>query len=503
MSAMPKSMYPPGFEKKVVKTFKHIFDALESETSGKDVDIANQQFSLLDKQMAADPTLENKNPQSRDWICHLIDERYDVLKTPFGTIYVRSTISKLKSRYFQNQYQYEHETSFTVCPAWWFVKVGFTYVPQFTLFNSTIHGWKYELSSFRSVPDNALIFEFCTTGNLSGVQALLAWGEASVKDVDSTGKTALHFISYRVDAKKTDRTPLLAAADHNNEVIIDVADAIDTIRLFSDSLDFFDHRGSGWSTLVLLLWNLSVSLPDGVSIDDIKRDPLILWMLRLQASDIKETFRKETCPFLKALLSLNDEEETSDLLLTLTHQLTDSKGGLGKYIPLQIVICYVYAVNDMIFGVNLMLMKGANLHLASDRFIFSGESETPTSLALYSSFTFVKWRDALLRSSVDLEKFVEDEVQQSPLKDTGWNKVSLLALFRCDIQSDNIPPIDCDDCPESVSYIPLELSWREWLSRFKEKPNTGNSSNDEYSAYFGGESRFFCVRCYRNVEAAE
>ena len=310
-------------------------------------------------------------------------------------------------------------------------------------------------------------------------------------------------ISYRVDAKKTDRTPLLAAADHNNEVITDVADAIDTIRLFSDSLDFFDYRGSGWSTLVLLLWNLSVSLPDGVSIDDINRDSLIPWMLRLPASDIKETSRKEICPFLKALLSSNVEEETSDVLLTLTHQLTDSNGGLGKYIPLQIVICYVYAVNDMTFGVNLMLMKGANLHLAIDRFIFSGKSETPTSLALYSSFTFVKWRDALLRSSVDLEKFVEDEVQQSPLKDTGWNKVSLLALFRCDIQSDNIPPIDCDDCPESVSYIPLELSWREWLSRFKEKPNTGNSSNDEYSAYFGGESRFFCVRCYRNVEAAE
>lgn len=310
-------------------------------------------------------------------------------------------------------------------------------------------------------------------------------------------------ISNRLDAKKTDRTPLLAAADHNSEVIIDVADAIDTIRLFSDSLDFIDHRGSGWSTLVLLLWNLSVSLPDGVSIDDIKRNSLIPWMLRLPASDTKETFRKETCDVLKALLSLNEEEKASDLLLALTLQFTDSKRGLGKYIPIQNMICFIYTINDMNLGLNLMLMKGANLHLASDRLVFSGKSETHTSLALYASFVFVKWRDALLRSSVDLERFVEDEVQQRPFKDTGWNKVSLLALFRCDIQSDYIPSIGCDECSEPVTYFALELSWREWLSRFKEKINTGNSSNDEYSAYFGGESRFVCLRCCLKYQGCE
>ena len=84
-----------------------------------------------------------------------------------------------------------HET-LLLCPARWLVKVGFAYVPRFSLFNSTIQEWKYTLNSFRSVLDNALIFEFCMTGKLSGVQALLARGEASVKGINSTGKTTIH-----------------------------------------------------------------------------------------------------------------------------------------------------------------------------------------------------------------------------------------------------------------------------------------------------------------------
>ena len=44
------------------------------------------------------------------------------------------------------------------------------------------------------VPDDALIFEFCREGNLAGVKTLLSKGQASVRDVDSLGRTAL-FVS--------------------------------------------------------------------------------------------------------------------------------------------------------------------------------------------------------------------------------------------------------------------------------------------------------------------
>ena len=195
MSSMPNSARLSRFEQEIKKFFEQIFEKLESEASNEYVDFTKQQSSLPDNHIAADSTLENKDPRLRDWIRRTIKKRRDILKNAFGTIYVRSRKLELKSSYSENHCQYEHETSFTVCPAWWLVKVGFTYVPRFSLFSSTIQGWKHTLNSFRSVPDNALIFEFCTTGNISGVQALLARSEASVNDIDSTGRTALHVSS--------------------------------------------------------------------------------------------------------------------------------------------------------------------------------------------------------------------------------------------------------------------------------------------------------------------
>lgn len=191
-SALPKFIHSHGDKKRTEKAFGHIFDELESEASDKDVTLAKKRSSVPQKPIATDSTSENRNPQSQDWMCCIIEERHYVLNYPFGKIYVRSRMSKLQSRYFENKCQYEHETSFTLCPAWWLVKVGFIYIPRLILFNSTIQGWKSTLSSFRLVPDNALIFEYCITGDFSGLQALLARGEASVRDIDSAGRTALH-----------------------------------------------------------------------------------------------------------------------------------------------------------------------------------------------------------------------------------------------------------------------------------------------------------------------
>lgn len=191
MRAMPKSGQLPGLEKKIERTFERIFDKIEREASDEGVGFTKQQYDLPDSQTGTDSTLENRSPRSRDWICRITQEEH-VLKNAFGTIYVRSRIFKLKSRYFENRYQCEHETSFTVCPAPWLFRLGFTYVPRFSLFSSSIQGWKYTQNSFRLVPDDALIFQFCETGNLSGVQALLARGQASVMDIDSIGRTALH-----------------------------------------------------------------------------------------------------------------------------------------------------------------------------------------------------------------------------------------------------------------------------------------------------------------------
>lgn len=277
-------------------------------------------------------------------------------------------------------------------------------------------------------------------------------------------------------------TPLLAAADHNNEVIVNLTDGIDTIRLFSDSIDFSETRGSGWRAIALLHWSLLVSLHDEVSVYDRRSNALIKWIHRLRASQTKENFRKEAFPILTTLLSRHDKAEANNLILSLIDSHLDGWRGSETYHTLQNFISSAGWRDDMSFNLNLMLNKGVNLHLVCHPSEFGGNSETPTSLALYSSILFVKWRDALLRSPVDLESFVEEEVQQSPLRDAGWQKASLLALFRCNIQPNRLAsnPLYCDDCPQLIMFVCVELSWREWLNRFKDKADFKYSSDVAY-----------------------
>lgn len=151
-------------------------------------------------------------------------------------------------------------------------------------------------------------------------------------------------------------------------------------------------------------------------------------------------------------------------------------------------------------GLNFLLNNGANLHLVGQVSQLSAKYETPTSLAMYCSFTFIKWRGALLRSSVDLESFVEEELRHSPFRDAGWNEDSLLDLFCCDIQSnfDTLPFQDCDDCsPSKVSSTQIELSWQEWLNHFKEQTNIENSSTNENSGF----ERDQCDDCFIKPES--
>ena len=62
------------------------------------------------------------------------------------------------------------------------------------LISRSTQGWKNNLSSrtFRAVPMDALIFQFCEDGNLEGVKTLLARGDASLMDRCPKGLTLLH-----------------------------------------------------------------------------------------------------------------------------------------------------------------------------------------------------------------------------------------------------------------------------------------------------------------------
>lgn len=52
-------------------------------------------------------------------------------------------------------------------------------------------GWKHTIQPFRLVPDDSLVFEFCKTGNVEGLQALFKLGHASPWDRNADGRTPL------------------------------------------------------------------------------------------------------------------------------------------------------------------------------------------------------------------------------------------------------------------------------------------------------------------------
>ena len=84
----------------------------------------------------------------------------------------------------------EWNTSFRIHPAQWVLRLGFSFGFDFAMSKSQ-QGWKHHLETYRAVPDDSKIFEYCRTGNLVGVRALLDEGSASVWDRDSNLYTPL------------------------------------------------------------------------------------------------------------------------------------------------------------------------------------------------------------------------------------------------------------------------------------------------------------------------
>ena len=136
-------------------------------------------------------------PQKEALVTRTLGVTKSVLEGFLGTIRGRSTTTLQCSEQtaditpYVEQDHLECETSYTISPASWLVRLGFQYGLHLSILSST-RGWKNTLKSFCLVPDDALIFEFCKQGNIPAVRSLLSRGHASVKDTSSWGYTPLH-----------------------------------------------------------------------------------------------------------------------------------------------------------------------------------------------------------------------------------------------------------------------------------------------------------------------
>ena len=90
------------------------------------------------------------------------------------------------------EYPYEQEESFRILPAGWLLKLGFNCAYNFSIHDSSTQGWQFSIRPINLVSDDALIFQYCEQGNIAMVRDLLSRNLASVRDVNSYGRTALH-----------------------------------------------------------------------------------------------------------------------------------------------------------------------------------------------------------------------------------------------------------------------------------------------------------------------
>lgn len=123
-------------------------------------------------------------------------------------------------------------------------------------------------------------------------------------------------------------------------------------------------------------------------------------------------------------------------------------------------------------------LQGSNLHAVGIQDSQSPFAETPTSLALYSARKFLEWRKVLRQIDVDMTAFIQQELQQGPLKSRGWTIETLQSIFHLDYTRHGVPGVgrwcecrlcpDCDDdnsslCCDADAVI-TEVSWQNLLA---------------------------------------
>lgn len=275
---------------------------------------------------------------------------------------------------------------------------------------------------------------------------------------------------------EVNRSPLVLAASPNlNRARVNITDCIDTLRIFSSNMDFSDMYSDGWKTLV--------SLTSHSSNLDVELNDIFRWVIHRSARDIKDSINEKLFVTLMNFTAMAGMEESHNSLLSISDIGIDARIGSCGYTCLLLHLSLFSRVISEFAGraLDITLRSGANTHLVGLDEGCSPQEETPTSLAMYSSFVFIQWRDALLRLSVDLETFVAEELQQSPLRDAGWNEDTLLSLFRGDIQPGFIPleyDYPCGICGDDFGIF-AELSWRRWLDSIKHASKFEEDCNDE------------------------
>jgi hypothetical protein len=128
-----------------------------------------------------------------------------------------------------------------------------------------------------------------------------------------------------------------------------------------------------------------------------------------------------------------------------------------------------------------LINHGLELHVTADeQYSVAVEYEairgqSPTTIAMRYSFSFLKFRNFLRSCDTDPTAFITRELNESSLKASGWSHDTLQTLFDLDFEPMPMPNITCSSTshglrPEIWSFG-RERSWEMFLSRLKALPD--------------------------------
>lgn len=138
------------------------------------------------------PTLDRQTSRR-----HLVNNVMTIKNTFFGVIYIHSKQFVVESGRRSSLSACERlptdefKTSFQFYPARWLISWNLNIGVELLIAHGS-RGWKNDIRTFRAVSDDHTIFDFCRTGNITGVKALLSSGTASPWDTNTHGWTPLH-----------------------------------------------------------------------------------------------------------------------------------------------------------------------------------------------------------------------------------------------------------------------------------------------------------------------
>ena len=237
-----------------------------------------------------------------------------------------------------------------------------------------------------------------------------------------------------------------------------LVDAIDTCRIFEDSFEFWDEDGDGWYLVSPFNPTRSGAL-----------DKFHSSIIQSSSSDIKANYNVRG---LEPLFSYSVfvESNAADLLLSLGAPgvLSDLEKMLGRP-PLS-----EYIIARRWNFVNTLLGWGVDPYCVHKSNHSSPVPVSPLSLAMYSSWTFWGFRNALRKMYPNVEDIARQELKEGhPLLDAGWQMETLSALLELDFKPSIEllgPPtkIFCDSCSGYIyGKVSVQPHWQSILENIK------------------------------------